>query len=298
MTYTTPNGIRYPNDPSAYADIVKFFKEMAEDIDTRFVPTTGANLMTGTSTAKNFSATNGGLTQASAVLQTGAGAGAFTIYDDNVKVDGSTGRRLWVNGPNGGDVAIRTRSGSENLNRISMRATTLDLNGAVTINGTLNVTGMQTQHVPYEADYDLPANVNTWTAFDARVAGFTFIAPPSERVTIGYGGLLPVKDGNVALSYRVGTGASINGGTVVLPQVPSGWTTQPGPQSISQNGTGTTNVQWASTYTAFQLGPSITGYQPVGLKAGQTYNVKPYYRNQNTVISRVYRQYFVVTPDL
>ena len=41
MTFTTPNGIRYPNDPTAYADLIQFFKEMAEDVDTKFVPKTG-----------------------------------------------------------------------------------------------------------------------------------------------------------------------------------------------------------------------------------------------------------------
>lgn len=300
MTGYTNNGIRYPNDPNAYADLIQFFLDMATDVDTKFIPKAGDQAMTGTLASKYLISSNGGTTQSATVLQTGlVPSSAFTIYDDNVRIDGVSGRRLWIAGANGTDVAIRTKSDSENLNRISMRASTIDINGAVTINGTINVTGMRASHPRWETNQTLAANKTTWTPLPAA-PGFTFVAPPSGQVTLGFGAMLPTYDKTSQITYRVKTGATLGQGNLVMDTHPSGWNflTQPPPHSISANGV-PGSEQWASVYTPFILGTSTNANQVLGLVAGQTYNVVPYYINQNaTKALTLFRIYFIVTPDL
>lgn len=304
MTFTTPNGIRYPDDPSALADIIQFFKDMAEDVDEKFVPNWQNTVsMSGALTARSFVSSNGGTTQSATVLQTGPNADAFTFYDDNLRVDGSAGRRLWLAGANNTDVAIRTRSDSENLNRISLRATTLDLNGAVTINGTLNITGTRTTTWRAEADHILAASKTTWNAVPGTT-GFTFVAPPSASVTIGFGAMLPTSQYTAQLTYAVRTGSTIGSGSTVMAVDPGPWDpkVQPPPHSVAANGASGGGQQYVSVYTAFMLTGSAGGgsnpSQILGLVPGNTYNVKPYYINQNSIDLKLYRMYFIVTPDL
>jgi hypothetical protein len=291
MTFTTPNGIRRPDNPTEFADLIKFFKEMAEDVDTKFVPKNGSNAVTGTLSAKTLRSTNGGTTQAATVLQTGpTTASCYNVYDDNVRVDNSAGRRLWIAGPNNTDVAIRTRSGSESLNRISMAARTVDITGAVTINGTLNITGTKTVTANYESDYSLAANQSAWRLVLPPGVGFTFVTPPSGAVTIGLGASMPTQGTWTMLSYDIMEGASVGSGTLYRAVAPGGWpTTQPTPHGIGANGTGSGSTQWSSVYNA---------YLHTNLKPNFTYNVRPWYRNANTVALTMFRHYFIVTPDL
>lgn len=299
MTFTTPNGIRYPNDPNAYADIIQFFKDMAEDVDTKFVSNKAATAkMEGTLTSKYFIASNGGKTQSSTVLQTSDLAG-FTLFDDNKKIDNTNGRRFWIAGAHGTDVAIRTRSDSENLNRISLRAATLDINGAVTINGTLNVNGQGVTRAHWEGDQTLAASRNNWTAVPGA-PGFTFVAPPSKVVTIGYGALLPSADKTSQLTYRVREGATLGAGPIVIDVDPGTWDpkVQPPPHSLSTNGTGSAGVEYTSVYCAYVLTGGTNASQILGLKANTTYNVVPYYMNLNAATLKLHRHYIIVTPDL
>ena len=64
--------------------------------------------------------------------------------------------------------------------------------------------------------------MTTWQVLPSAPV-FTFVAPPSGSVTIGFGAMLPTYTTTTQLSYRVRLGATQNAGTVVLPEVPSGW---------------------------------------------------------------------------
>jgi len=293
MTGVTPQGIRFPNNPSDYADIIKFFKEMADDVDSKFVPKTGNTAITGELQAKTFKSTNGGTTQSATVLQTGpSSSSAFTFYDDNQRIDGVAGRRLWISGANGTDVAIRTRSGSDNLNRISLRAATVDIQSNVTITGTLNVSGMKTVHGKWEGNTTLVANA-TWRLVYAANVGVSFVCPPSGAVLIGFGGSVPAEGYSTFLSYEIRSGATIGGGSVVFPHIPSGWDDiQPPPHGVAANGTGSGSTQWHTTYNPYRCGSGE------GLSPGQTYHIRPWYRNKNPASFTLYRSYAVVEPDL
>jgi hypothetical protein len=293
MTGTTTNGIRYPNDPNAYADLIKFFTEMATDVDTKFVPKNAVNSsVSGTFTAKTLVSSNGGSTQGSTVLQTGpSSASAFTILDDNMRIDGSPGRRLWIAGANNTDVAIRTRSGSDNLNRISLRAATVDIQSNVTITGTLNVTGTKTVFANWEKDHTLTKNTTAWTAIPVTGVGMTFVAPPSGQVIIGFGGYVPTDATSVFLTYTIQEGATIGSGTLIRDKAPASWpTTQPPPHGLGANGTSAGSTQWVSCFAQYLQGSP--------LKAGFTYNIKPYYQNRNTIDLKLFRAYCMVQPDL
>lgn len=289
MTGTTSHGIRYPNDPNAYADLITFFSQMASDVDKYFVPKTGDSSVSGVVSAASLRSTNGGKTQSSTVLQTGTSTGSFTIYDDNIRIDGVSGRRLWIAGANGTDVAIRTRSSGESLNSIDMRASNVYIKGAVTIDGTLNITGTKSIMVNFEADYTLAANASTWRVLPVTQVGFTFVTPPSGSVIIGFGGWVPTEGSSAMLSYAIREGPNIGTGNVRVAHKPASYPdSQPPPHGIAANGTGAGSTQWVSCYNAYlhKLTPN------------STYNVQPYYRNANSVTLKLYRHSFLVQPDL
>jgi len=267
---------------------------MAEDVDTKFIPKTGSTAISGNLTAKTLVSSNGGSTQSSTVLTTGPSASsAFNFYDDNVRIDGAAGRRLWIAGANGTDVGIRTRSGSENLNRISLRAATIDLQGAVTISGTLNVTGNYTKFVNWEANETLCANMSSYARLTVTGVGTTFVLPPSRRVIIGFGGYVPTDATSVYLSYAIKTGSNIDAGSVVVPVIPAGWgITQPAPHGLGANGTSAGSTQWVSCYATYVW----TFNEPH--QVGATFNLVPYYINRNTRTLEMYRSYVMIQPDL
>jgi hypothetical protein len=294
MTGTTQNGIRYPNDPTIYADIIQFFTDMADDIDKKFIPKTGNQSVSGVLTAKSFASTNGGTTQSATVLQSGpVPSSATIIYDDNVKLDGAPGRRFWIAPAHATDFAIQTRNSGELLNQISMKASTVDVTGAVTIHGTLNVLGMSTVTNKVEINCTLTRNTTSWTPIPGS-PGFTFVAPPSNKVIIGFGAMLPTYNTTCMLSYTIKEGATLGQGVEVLPvrHADLGATQTPR-QAVAANGVTSTGVQYYSVYTAWLQG---------SLNAGQTYNIVPYYINNNTANPEgnltMYRHYFIVQPDL
>lgn len=288
----TSHGIRTPSDPAAYADIIQFFADMAADVDSKFVPRTGATL-SGSLSSPNYVATSGGATQGSVVFQTAATNG-YVFYDDNLKINGTAGRRLWISGPIGGDVIIKPRSGV--FNTVRADATNIELRGAVTITGTLNVTGQGVVKAAITADYVMVPTTSSspYTWQPIGTSGFTFVAPRSGGVLIGLGALVSTSSGQVGVSYEVRTGAAVGSGTVVLDKrgnpLPPG--NEPAGQAVMVNGFSTStgsNAQYATLYNQYYLS---------GLTPGATYNVRNFYRNHNSINQRMLRLSYIIQPDV
>jgi hypothetical protein len=294
----TPNGITYPSDPNAKADLISFFRTMATDIDTKFLPKTGGTL-TSAMTATNFSSSTGGATAGSYFLRSNVDNSGYIFYDDNLRVDNTAGRRLWVSGPVGGDVIIKPRAtGVYNL--VRMDATTITLVGAVNIVGTLSVSGQGMTKYTINATVGLAQTQSvspyTWAALPGTATGFTFVAPKSGAVLITLGALLSVTAGQVGISYEVRTGATIGAGTIILDKrgnpIPGVGSSEPSGQSVMANGFSAStsgNVQYATLSNTYHLS---------GLTAGATYNIRHFYRNHNTVSQNALRISYVLQPDV
>lgn len=292
MGQTQRSGLRYPDDPDLYADIIKFFTELAEDCDTKLMSLQGGEAA-GEVGATYLFATSGGTTTQSYFLRSTRDGSGFNFYDDGQRLDGGAGRRLWVDGPAGGDVAIAPKDGNQ-FGQVLVRGVNIRLEGNVTVTGGLDVQGTSTKRHSMETNHSMSATgQGNWTAFNPGVhpnwEGTTFVAPPSGSVQIGFGGMLPARNKQVALSYAVRRGPGIGAGDVVLATTPWPGIQQPPPHAIATNGMNDEVGQWVSVFTAYFL---------ANLVPGETYNVKPYYVNENAAALACYRAYFIITPDL
>ncbi len=94
-----------------------------------------------------------GTTTATTLTTSGAGASAnnvqitfaegYAIHADN-DGSGSDSSRLWFESPNEGEIILGPRGGGSFLNRLRLRATTTLIEGAVDLNGNLDVSGTTT----------------------------------------------------------------------------------------------------------------------------------------------------------
>ena len=67
-------------------------------------------------------------------------AEGYKIYTDNTG-SGTDNSRLWMDGPDTGEIVLGPRGGTEYLNRLRLRATTTLIEGAIDLNGNLDFAG-------------------------------------------------------------------------------------------------------------------------------------------------------------
>ena len=142
------------------------------------VTSTGGTTTLGTTTATTLTTSGAGASDNNVQITFAEG---YAIHADNAG-SGSDSSRLWFEAPNEGEIILGPRGGGSFLNRLRLRATTTLIEGAVDLNGDLDVSGTANLDA---VDIDGAVNIGANLTFAGSVTGANPITKVAYRSTTG-----------------------------------------------------------------------------------------------------------------